>query len=158
MILFAQNTQIWAFWRGVWKTKAYRKFQISPVLKFWHLLHLFGWFWVVAASCSSFWPVSGFGMLKAHQLENFLPVNIPNKLENTSSPPEVFLRTGVPKICSKFTGEHPCRSVISIELLALLLYWNYTSPWVSSCKFDAYFQNTFVEEHLSRAACGNIYL
>ena len=37
-----------------------------------------------------------------------------------SSHPEVFLRKGVLKICSKFTGEHPCRSVISIKLL-----WNF---------------------------------
>ena len=34
-----------------------------------------------------------------------------------SSRPELFLRKGVLKICSKFTGEHPCRSVISIKLL-----------------------------------------
>ena len=27
-----------------------------------------------------------------------------------SSHPEVFLGKGVQKICSKFTGEHPCRS------------------------------------------------
>ena len=33
-----------------------------------------------------------------------------------SSPPEVFLGKGVLKIYSKFTGEHPCRSVISIKL------------------------------------------
>ena len=33
-----------------------------------------------------------------------------------SSPPEVFLRKGVLKICIKFTGEHLCRSVISIKL------------------------------------------
>ena len=33
-----------------------------------------------------------------------------------SSCSEVFLRKGVQKICSKFTGEHPCRSVISIKL------------------------------------------
>ena len=33
-----------------------------------------------------------------------------------SSRSEVFLRKGVQKICSKFTGEHPCRSVISIKL------------------------------------------
>ena len=33
-----------------------------------------------------------------------------------SSSPEVFLRKGVLKICSKFTGEHPCRSVISTKL------------------------------------------
>ena len=34
-----------------------------------------------------------------------------------SSHPEVFLGKGVLKICSKFTGEHRCRSVISIKLL-----------------------------------------
>ena len=34
-----------------------------------------------------------------------------------NSRPEVFLREVVLKICSKFTGEHPCRSVISIKLL-----------------------------------------
>ena len=33
-----------------------------------------------------------------------------------SSPSEVFLGKGVLKICNKFTGEHPCRSVISIKL------------------------------------------
>ena len=32
-----------------------------------------------------------------------------------SSPPKVFLRKGVLKICSKFTGEHSCRSVISVK-------------------------------------------
>ena len=30
--------------------------------------------------------------------------------------PEVFLGKGVLKICSKFTGEHLCRSAISIKL------------------------------------------
>ena len=34
-----------------------------------------------------------------------------------SSPPEVFLDKDVLKICSKFTGEYPCRSVISVKLL-----------------------------------------
>ena len=38
---------------------------------------------------------------------------IVNSLRN--SHPEVFLRKGVLKICSKFTEEHPCRSVISIN-------------------------------------------
>ena len=32
------------------------------------------------------------------------------------SHPEVFLVKCVLKICSKFTGKHPCRSVISIKL------------------------------------------
>ena len=34
-----------------------------------------------------------------------------------SSHPEVFLGKGVLKICSKFTGQHLCRSAISIKLL-----------------------------------------
>ena len=33
-----------------------------------------------------------------------------------STTPEVFLKKGVLEICSKFTGDHPCRSVISIKL------------------------------------------
>ena len=35
--------------------------------------------------------------------------------------PKVFLGKGILKICSKFTGEHPCRSVISTKLFAILL-------------------------------------
>ena len=57
-----------------------------------------------------------------------------------SSRPEVFLGKGVLKICRKFTGEHPCRSVISIKLLC-------TSAWMFSCKFAAHFQ-----EHLFTGA------
>ena len=34
-----------------------------------------------------------------------------------SSHPEVFLGKIILKMCTKFTGEHPCRSVISIKLL-----------------------------------------
>ena len=39
-----------------------------------------------------------------------------NKFVFRSSPPEVFLGKGVLKICRKFTGEHPCRSAVSIKL------------------------------------------
>ena len=86
-----------------------------------------------------------------------------------SSRPEVFLRKGVLKTYSEFTGEHPCRSVISIRLLynfipkcdfnkvALQLYWNHISAWVLSCRFAAYFQNTFSLEHLWRAAFACIF-
>ena len=34
-----------------------------------------------------------------------------------SSRPEMFLGKDVLKICSKFAGEHPCQSAISIKLL-----------------------------------------
>ena len=62
-----------------------------------------------------------------------------------SSHPEVFLGKGVLKICSKFTGEHPCRSAISIKLQCnfIEIALNRTSAWVFSCKFSEYFQNIF---------------
>ena len=47
-------------------------------------------------------------------LFSFIPLH---KSHPGSSHPEVFLGKGVLKIYSKFTGEHPCRSVISKKLL-----------------------------------------
>ena len=44
-------------------------------------------------------------------LEDFICVG-----KSRSRCSEVFLRKGVLKICSKFIGEYPCRSVISIKL------------------------------------------
>ena len=48
---------------------------------------------------------------------------------NRSSLSEGFFEKDALKICSKVTGEHPCRSAISIKLLYwnLKLYWNLTS-------------------------------
>ena len=45
-----------------------------------------------------------------------------------SSHPEVFVRKGALKICRKFTGEHPCRSVISIKLLCIITLRHGCSP------------------------------
>ena len=64
--------------------------------------------------------------------------NDPEKALTRSSHPEVFLEKDVLKICSKFTGELLCRSVIPIKLLS-----NHASAWVFSRKFAAFFQNTF---------------
>ena len=36
--------------------------------------------------------------------------------------------------------------------VAMQLYWNRTSAWAFSCKFAAYFQNTFSKEHIWTAA------
>ena len=44
---------------------------------------------------------------------------------------QVFLVKCVLKICSKFTGEHPCRSVISIKLQSNFIeipLWHACSP------------------------------
>ena len=43
-----------------------------------------------------------------------------NVLKYRSNHPEVFLEKGILKICNKFTGKHPCRSVISLKLLCKL--------------------------------------
>ena len=48
-----------------------------------------------------------------------------------SSLTEVFLGKGVLKICSNFTGEHPCQSVILIKLLCSfieVILWHTCSP------------------------------
>ena len=48
-----------------------------------------------------------------------------------SSHPEVFLRKGVLKICSKLTGEHPRRSAISIKFQCKfieIMLWHGRSP------------------------------
>ena len=42
--------------------------------------------------------------------------------------------------------------------VALQLYWNHISAWVFSCKFAAYFQNTFLQQHLWRAACAPCFI
>ena len=70
-----------------------------------------------------------------------------------SSPPEVFLRKTVLKICNKFTGERPCRSAI-LACRSCQLYWNRTSAWMFSCEFAAHFQNTFFKENLWTTASG----
>ena len=48
-----------------------------------------------------------------------------------SSHPLVFLLKGVPKLCTKFTGEHTWRSAISIKLLSIFIEitrWQGCSP------------------------------
>ena len=45
-----------------------------------------------------------------------LDTHAPQRINYRISYQEVFLGKGVLKICSKFPGEHPCRSVISIKM------------------------------------------
>ena len=40
-----------------------------------------------------------------------------------SSRPEVFSGKNVLKICNKFAGEHPCRSVISVKLQSIFFFF-----------------------------------
>ena len=65
------------------------------------------------------------------------PLNITNHLILLrSSPSDVFLGKGFLKICSKFIGEHPWQSVISIKLQS-------TSACVFSCNSAADFRTSF---------------
>ena len=57
---------------------------------------------------------------KQRNFQKFIEVKKKSSTHNQvsrdgSSPSEVFLGKGVLKICSKFTGEHPCRSAILIS-------------------------------------------
>ena len=75
---------------------------------------------------SNFFLHSIFKMKQAGNISSFLLTK--NGVRFRSSHPEVSLRKGVLKICSKFTGEHPCRNVISIKLQSIsieipLLHW-----------------------------------
>ena len=65
-------------------------------------------------------------MLKKHiknikKIKDLIRLLNMNSDNYKSSHPEAFLGKGVLRICSKFTGEHPCRSAISIKLQANLL-------------------------------------
>ena len=69
-------------------------------------------------------------------------------LENfRSSSPEVLLGKDVLKIYSKFTGEHPCQSVISIKQLCNFIeitLWNGCYPVNSLHRFrTALYKNTY---------------
>ena len=54
---------------------------------------------------------------------------------------QIYRRTPMPKC--------------NFNKVAKQLYWNHTSAWVFSCKFAAYFQNTFSQEHLWTADSTN---
>ena len=68
---------------------------------------------------------------------------------------EVFLRKGLRKIYSKFTGEHPCRSVISIKLqnkfIEIVL-----RHWCSSVNLLHFFRTPFLRTPLEGCFC-NIF-
>ena len=59
----------------------------------------------------SFFSLFCFSFFKSYPVLKLL------SCQYRSSHLEVFLIKGVLKICSKFTGEHTCRSVISVKLL-----------------------------------------
>ena len=71
-------------------------------------------------------------MHKENCLLSKYAILVVNRLRNIrSSHPGLFWRKGVLKICSKLTGENPCRSVISVTLLCNFIeitLWHGCSP------------------------------
>ena len=61
---------------------------------------------------------------------------------------KVFLGKGVLKICSKFRGEHPYWSGISIKLKHL--YWNHTLAWCSPVELLHIFRTPFLQKTSGR--------
>ena len=82
--------------------------------------------------------------------------NPPQPLTVRISPPQVFLGTGLLKICNKFTGEHPCRSVFSIKLQSNFIeiaLWRGCSPVNLLHIFRTYFPKNISEGLLRNCQC-----
>ena len=67
-----------------------------------------------------------FKAILLDQLETFFILSI-----FRSDPPDVFLGKSVLKICSKFTREHPYRSVISVKLQSNFVKIPLSLAWVN---------------------------
>ena len=65
----------------------------------------------------------------------------------TKQPSRGVLKKSVLEISSKFTGEHPCRSVISVKLQSKFIEIT-PRHGCFLVKFAVYFRNTFLKEHL----------
>ena len=112
---------------------------VSSTNVFWW--HFLIWrYWSKRLSAESLWKRAVNMNLKPSDKRSSI-MEASHKRVLQKQPPKGFLRKSVLKICSKFAGKHPSRNVISIKLLCSLL--KRTSAWVFSCKFVAYFQNTF---------------
>ena len=68
---------------------------------------------------------------------------------NRSSHPEVFLGKGVLKLCGKFTGENPCRSVISMKLQSNFIEIT-LQPGCVPVNFTHIFRTTFLKNASGR--------
>ena len=66
-------------------------------------------------------------------------------------PPRGVLKKRCPENMQQIYRRTPM-SKCDFNKVAKQLYWNRTSAWVFSCKFAAYFQNTFYQDHLGVAA------
>ena len=64
------------------------------------------------------------------------------RMEILRRPPEVFLGNGALKICSKFSGEHPSQSVISINIEITLRHGCFPVHFMNIFRI-AFYGNTY---------------
>ena len=80
-------------------------------------------------------------------------MDIQTKLK--SSHPAVFLRKGIPKICSKFTGEHPCQNV-AIKFGQLTEY-NMSNICLKN-SYKKLGEKIFSDPFLKKSKLGNLWI
>ena len=86
---------------------------------------------------------------------HFLHVII--NIKNQKQPSKGVLKKSCSENVQKILRRTPMPKC-DFSKIAKQLYWNLTSAWVFSCKFAAYFQNTFVWDHLWVATSEKPYL
>ena len=70
-------------------------------------------------------------LVRAGKVVGQTKLSFAKKSETQKQPSRGILKKGVLKICSKFTGEHTCRSMMSIKLLCKftkIALWHGCSP------------------------------
>ena len=110
------------------KTKSFLRIPFLQNTSRWLLLNYWQWSQFSPLSCFYIWIISKQpfrGVLMKRCSENIV---------------QIHRRTPMPKY--------------DFNKVALQLYWNHTSAWAFSCKYTAYFQNTFSWEHLEVASSG----
>ena len=127
------NTIIVGFW---WVLMVC--FLMLIVITTWYQQYLLSWILLYYSCLVSTMPLLfSADVIKEYQKHPSRGVLRKRYFENMQ---QIYRRTAMPK-CD-FTK------------VALQPYWNRTSAWVFFCKFAAYFQSTFSQEHLWMAASG----
>ena len=112
---------------------------------------LFDWKFLTPIKLSSFYygvyETLTFSLWKKFCGTNLISPQLATDAKCRSCPSQVFLGKGVLKICSKFTGEHPYRSMVSMTLLCnfieIALWHGYSPVNMLHILKTAFYKNTY---------------
>ena len=112
---------------------------------------LFDWKFLTPIKLSSFYygvyETLTFSLWKNFCGTNLISPQLATDAKCRSCPSQVFLGKGVLKICSKFTGEHPYRSMVSMTLLCnfieIALRHGYSPVNMLHILKTAFYKNTY---------------